>query len=318
MADRFERLTNLLATLLDTRRPLSLDELLDLVPGYPPDPDSARRQFERDKDTLRGIGVPIELEEDRHSETVGYRVRPGDYELPPLDLTPEETAALHVAVQAMRLEGGEGREALWKLGGADAPDVPPLAALPNVPALPALVEASRTRARVTFRHRGKERHLDPYAVVFRGGNWYAVGQDADREAIRSYRADRIEGEVVLGPPGSFERPEDFDADAALHDEPWRYGDDEPVGARVAVDAVVTPWVLRRLGLDASAVETTADGNTVVPLTVTNREAFRTFVLSLLDHAVVLEPEELRADVVGWLRAIAGAGGHDEAEQVPAR
>ena len=46
MTDRLERLTNLVATLLDTRRPLTLEEIVDLVPGYPDDKLSYRRQFE--------------------------------------------------------------------------------------------------------------------------------------------------------------------------------------------------------------------------------------------------------------------------------
>jgi predicted DNA-binding transcriptional regulator YafY len=62
VTDRLERLTNLVATLLDTRRPLTLEEIVDVVPGYPDDKLSYRRQFERDKDTLRGIGIPVRLE----------------------------------------------------------------------------------------------------------------------------------------------------------------------------------------------------------------------------------------------------------------
>ena len=62
MADRLERLTNLIAVLLDTRRPLTLEEIVDRVPGYPEERESYRRQFERDKATLREIGVPISLE----------------------------------------------------------------------------------------------------------------------------------------------------------------------------------------------------------------------------------------------------------------
>jgi hypothetical protein len=45
---------------------------------------------------------------------------------------------------------------------------------------------------------------------------------------------------------------------------------------------------------------------VVALAVVNREAFRTFVLDLLDHAEVLEPPELRAEIVEWLTALADA------------
>lgn len=304
MADRFERLTNLVATLLDTRRALTLDEILDRVPGYPDEKESARRQFERDKESLRGIGVPIDLAEDAFGEFVGYRVHPKEYELPELDLTAEERAALHTAVSAMRVEGGEGREALWKLGGVDGDESPVLGALPGVPALPVFMDACRRRVPLGFTHRGRARRLHPYAVVFHGGNWYVIGHDLDRDEVRSFRTDRIEGDLAAGPPGAFERPAGFDPRTVLHDEPWRYGDEPAIEASVRVDAVVATWVIRRLG-DHAVLERGDDGSATVRLTVTNREAFRSFVLGLLDHSVVLEPPGLREEVVGWLREISG-------------
>ena len=303
-----ERLTNLLAVLCDTRRPLTVEEILERIPGYPPDPESARRQFERDKDALRGIGVPLNIEAPDvfGEQVVGYRVRRTDYELPEMELTVDELAALHAAVAAVRLEGGEGRQALWKLGGGEGPQPPPVAGLELAPSLPAFLEASEQRADVTFRYRGEPRHLDPFAIVFRGGHWYVVGHDRDRGELRSFRSDRVEGQVEVGTPGAFERPADFDPDEVLHDEPWRYGTDAPVEALVEVDAAVAPWVVGRLG-DEAVREERDDGSVVVALTVTNRGAFRSFVLDLLDHAVVLGPAELRDDLVAWLEAVAGAG-----------
>src|SRR5438552_5836471 len=310
MADRLERLTNLIAVLLDTRRPLTLEEIVDRVPGYPAERESYRRQFERDKATLREIGVPISLEAlYAFDQETGYRIHREDYELPPLDLTDDERVALHLAVTAVRLEGGAGgagREALLKLGGIEGAAAPTLAALPDVPALPALFDAYRRRARATFTYRGGARRLNPYGILFRNGHWYAVGYDADREAIRAFRADRIESEVEAGPPGAFERPEGFDPASALRDEPWRFGDEEPVEALVLVSALQAGWVEADLGGQAVA-ERHDDGSVVFRMAVTNREAFRSFVLGLLDHAEVLAPAELRADMVRWLSALAGAG-----------
>jgi len=308
MPDRFERLANLLALLLDTQRPVSLEDIVERIPGYPSEKASYRRQFERDKDTLRALGVPIRVEQDAFGDDVGYRVDRREYELPDLGLEPDERAALHTAVSAVHLEGSEGREALWKLGGlgGDARGAP-MGALPTVPWLPALVEACRQRAPVTFGYRDDERRVDPYVVLFRGGNWYLVGYDHDRGEVRSFRADRIGDEVAVGEADAFDRPPDFDAEAVLHDEPWRYGDDEPVEARVRVDATVAPWVVQRLG--AGAVDEADEGDgVVVRLTVTNPEAFRSFVLGLLDHAEVLAPDALRDDTVAWLRALAGGSG----------
>ena len=121
MPDRLERLVNLTATLLDTRRPLTLDELSERVePRYPEEKASRRRQFERDKETLRELGIPIRVESvDGFGAEQGYRIHPDDYYLPELGLTEAELAALHVAVTAVRLGGDAGREGLAKLGGLE-------------------------------------------------------------------------------------------------------------------------------------------------------------------------------------------------------
>ena len=307
MADRLERLTNLIAALLDTGRPLTLEEIAERVPGYPDDPATRRRQFERDKATLRDIGVPISLEAlYAFDHETGYRIHRRDYELTALDLSPDERVALHLAVTAVGLDGGEGRHALWKLGGAEGDPAPPLAALPSVPALPFLFDAYRRRAEVGFSYRGEPRHLWPYGILFRNGHWYAVGHDPDRDAIRAFRADRIEGEISTGPAGSFEPPADFDPSAALRDEPWRFGDEDPVEARVRVVAPQAAWVVAEVGEQAVA-QRDDDGSVVVRMAVTNRAAFRSFVLGLLDAAEVLGPPELRAEVVDWLESMAHPG-----------
>jgi predicted DNA-binding transcriptional regulator YafY len=303
--DRLERLTNLVATLLDTRRPLTLDEIVELVPGYPGDKLAYRRQFERDKETLRGIGIPVRVESvDGLGPEQGYRIPPDEYYLPPLDLTSEEQAALHVAVTAVRFEGGPGpAEALWKLGGREGEAANALAALPTVPALPALFDAYRSRATIAFNYRDEPRHVDPWGILFRRGHWYVVGHDHDRGEHRSFRVDRIEGDVKAGPPHTFEPPANLEPGAVLRDEPWRYGDEEVVAARVAVDAVQAAAVVEQVG-EQAVVERRDDGSIVIELPVTNTAAFRSFVLGLLEAAEVVAPPELRDEMVAWLDTIA--------------
>lgn len=310
MIDRLERLTNLVANLLATKRPLTLEEIVELVPGYPTGKAAYRRQFERDKDTLRGIGVPVSLEtvHDGGPE-IGYRIPPDLYYLPKLDLTKEEQAALHVAVTAVRLDGGEdgigtARGALRKLGGLQGEAAPVLAALPTLPELAPLFNAYRQRASVTFSFRGKTRQIDPWGILFRHGHWYVIGHDHDRDAPRSFRVDRI-NDVVLGTPGSFELPQGLDPGSVLRDDPWNFGNEEPLEARVLVDAAAAPTLVAEIGAE-HVVERNADGSIVISLSVTNRDAFRSFVLDLLDHAEVLEPAELRADIVDWLESLTTA------------
>lgn len=307
MSDRLERLTNLIAVLLEGPKPLLLEEIVEKVPGYPPDRESSRRQFERDKATLREVGIPVSLEAvHAFDQEIGYRIHRKDYQLPPIDLTDEERLALHLAVTAVRLEGddgGPGKAALQKLGALEGTGTSPLAALRSVPAMPFLFDAMRRRSPVSFAYRGEIRHLHPYGLLSRGGHWYVIGWDEDREDLRSFRADRLESVPEAGPPNGFERPAGFDPRSTLRQHPWRFGDEEPVEAQLLVDADQAPWVLDEVGEEA-VVERRDGGSVVIGLTVTNRAAFRSFVLGLLDHAEVLGPPELRADVVSWLETVA--------------
>jgi len=304
--NRLERLLNLVAALLAAERLLSRDELRERVPGYPDDDASFRRAFERDKDTLRAMGIPIVIERVDPSDTSageGYRIPKEDYYLPDPDLTPDELAALHLAATAVRLEGVEGGEAIWKLGGAPTGDDPggTLAALPGSEHLSAVFTAVAQRRTLRFGYRGAARTVDPWRLAYRNGHWYVAGRDHDRGAERSFRLDRLDSAPQEGPPGSFDRPPE---PPRRFPAPWEMGDDEEVLALVRVDADQADRVVERLGPDAVLEQD--EGGVVVRMRVTNRSAFRTFVLGLLDRAEVVSPPELRDDMVRWLEAIAVA------------
>ena len=115
-----ERILNLLAYLLTVERPVTADEIRNTVAGYDRDNDSAfHRTFERDKDLLRRLGIPIEREAtDVFEVEFGYVVDDDRYALQDPGLTDEERAALALAVQAVEFGGRpSGQEALMKLGG---------------------------------------------------------------------------------------------------------------------------------------------------------------------------------------------------------
>lgn len=307
---RLERLLNLTAALLTTSRPLTSADIAERVPGYP-DPDASKATFqralERDKEALREMGIPLTLQELPGSDPpeVGYQIRRDDYALRDPGLARDELAALHLALAAVRLDGMPGTEALWKLGGAPEPadgggrDVTgTLAALPSEPQLVAAFGAIAQRAPVSFSYRGEERTVDPYRLSFARGHWYLDGWDHARGAERQFRLDRIEGDVQPGAAGSFERP------ARGHDrpsQPWQIGGDESVVARLAIDSDQAAWALEQLG-EEMLVERRPDGAIVVDVAVTNRDGFRSFVVGFLEHAEVLGPPELRADVIAWLQA----------------
>lgn len=308
MSARLERLINLTATLLETRRPLTLEELADrLEPGYPDELAARRRQFERDKETLRELGVPITVETlDTLGGDQGYRIRPEDYYLPDPGLDPAERAALHLAVTAVEVGGFDPLDALRKLGGAEGEGAgQAVATFELTPHLGDCFDAVTRRSVLEFRYRAEVRRLEPYGILHRFGHWYVVGRDVDRDGPRAFRVDRFDGSPDLGPPGAFVAPPDVDPTDFLSSDPLTYGDDQPVRARVLVDATRASLVVGALGDDA-VVEQRDDGAVVVALDVVNRDAFRAFVLDLLDHAEVLDPPELRAEVVDWLTSLAGS------------
>ena len=304
--DRLERLINLVAALLDAERPLTADELHQWLPGYAATETAFRRAFERDKDVLREMGVPLVLEaiDPMQPGLEGYRIPKDEYYLEDPGLEPDELAALHLAASAVELEGTGGVEALWKLGGWVAEEGPPpaTAALPGAVHLSPAFAAISRRQPVTFIYRGEERRVDPWRLAFRNGHWYLLGRDHDRDGERNFRLDRVDSEIVSDETAAPFAPP---AGASAPASPWQMGDETPVRARLAVDADHAGWAVGQVGADA--VESRADdGSVVLGVTVTNRSAFRSFVLGFLDHAEVLDPPELRDELTAWLERLCGA------------
>lgn len=308
---RLERLINLVAALLHAERPLTADELRQRLPGYADEHGTFRRAFERDKEALRDLGIPVVMEpvEDAAQPGVmGYRIRKEAYYLQDPGLAPDELAALHLAASAVRLDGASGVEALWKLGGEVAEQGPSgitgpvaVAALPGTAHLAPVFAAISARRQIGFAYRGRPRHLDPWRLSFRNGHWYLAGHDHDAGEERVFRLDRVEGDVeVTGDEGAFERPRHVGAQPP----PWEMGVEEALTARLLVDAGQAEWAAAHVG--PKAVETwRPDGSVVLAVRVTNRDAFRSFVLGFLDHAEVLGPPVLRAEMVQWLEDLCG-------------
>jgi predicted DNA-binding transcriptional regulator YafY len=307
--DPLERLTNLVALLLEARQPLTLEQIADALAGQYPTGETARRgAFERDKAALRDGGVPIETEvlSGERAGTTGYRIDRRRYELH-LDLTADETRALQLAVAAVHLRPDWSADALLKLGAPDDADpagTAPAAVLASLPSLPVLFEASTRRATVRFRYNDRQRDLDPYGLLTRDGFWYVAGFDHGHGELRTFRVDRIQGDVTAGPPDAFAVPAGFDLVHVLPEDPKAMG--EAQDATVAVAAVRAAKVAAEVGEDA-VLERRPDGSIVVRVPCGNRPAFRSWLLGLLDDAVVLGPAEVRAEVTAWLGAIAEGG-----------
>jgi proteasome accessory factor B len=323
---KVERLMNLVIALLSTRTFITADRIRETVYGYA---DSASdeafsRMFERDKNELRDLGIPLETGRvSQFDPTEGYRINREAYALPAVELTADEAAAVAVATQLWEspelITATQG--ALLKLRAAgvdvDAPHtdvaITSTAALPSMrgseEALGILLSAIDSGQAVQFSHRPSRsepyttRTVEPWGVVTDKGRWYLVGHDRDRDATRTFRLSRIGAEVTaIGPPGAVRRP-------------------DGVNLREIIDLAVGEWPTSGQAkvwvADGRATALRRRATVVGQRTVDDRpgeeiqldigmiDRLAREIASYGPDAVALEPQSLRDDVLARLRAQAG-------------
>lgn len=311
MADPLERLTNLVALLLETRAPLTFEQIRFRMSGqYPEREDARRAAFDRDKTVLREVGIEIEQQVlgGNDAGKTAYWIDRDKYELQDLGLDDDERRALQVALAAVHVGPDWTDQAMLKLGaGLDSGQGFFAAMLDSSDNLPLLFEAANNGWAVRFAYRGKQRAFEPWWLLSRGGFWYAIGWDADEGQQRTYRVDRIDGEVTSSGVGSNRAPEGFDPASAFEDSVRSIGAEAgPTVATVLVNADRAAGVRRELG-EGAVVETRADGSIVVSAQCSNRLMFRAWVLGFADHAEVLGPPEVRSEIVEWLQGMVPRG-----------
>lgn len=314
-AARLERLLNLAAALMNAERPLTAEMIREQVAGYEGSAgETFRKQFERDKSALRNLGIPIVAERAVNESIDTYRVAREELYLRDPGLAADELAALQLAARVVEIRGLDDADALWKLGATgDAADLgddtpaAPAAIVPVDDTLTSLFGAIDAGSSVRFEYADRERHVQPLRLSFRNGHWYVVAYDPTARADRSYRVDRIRSTIRHDAP--LERPADAGApaDTQRFARPWELGDGDPIRAEVRIDGPQAEWTRPRLGSDA-VVANHDDGSVTFRFDVRNRDAFRGFVVELLDHAVVEGPAELRDDLVTWLESIISGDG----------
>ncbi|WP_240640993.1 helix-turn-helix transcriptional regulator [Nocardioides ferulae] len=228
-ANKSERLLNLLIMLLVQRHFVGKDRIRSII--YPGSSHEAfEKMFERDKEELRSLGVPIEVGHiDKFFEDEpGYRIRPDELALPEIELTADEASVIGVATkvwQHARLAEAT-TEAVRKLAALGVPvdtsalDIvePRLSA--DEPSFDVFWEATQERTPVEFDYvrtgqpEPSTRHLQPWGVVRYSGRWYVVGYDTDRGGERVFRLSRVQGRArKKGKPGSYEVPPGTDVRA---------------------------------------------------------------------------------------------------------
>ncbi|HSL08141.1 MAG TPA: WYL domain-containing protein [Pseudonocardiaceae bacterium] len=320
---RAERLVNLVLCLLSSRQYLPADRIRRIVPGYAeaPSDDAFFRMFERDKAELRELGVPLETGRTPGFDAgEGYRIARRDYELPDIDLEPDEAAAVALAARLWDSPqlAGAAHGAVLKLraAGVEVDTEPSVAVEPRVraaePALTPLISAVQAGQIVTFLHRkhpaaeAAARTLEPWGVVSWRGRWYVVGHDRDRRATRCFRVSRIVGMVrTVGAPGSVQRPAGVDLLKIVA------GSAEPP----PVAHTARLWLadgrahgLRRHATVLGTMTLDGVGGDLVAVQLPGYDVAARWIAGHGPDAVVVEPAELADAVRARLLAAAGSAG----------
>ena len=319
-AAKTERLLNLVLCLLYTRRPLPKSRIRDVVPQYgdAKTDEAFDRMFERDKDELRELGIPLVTEDigGLWDDEVGYRIDQREYALPDVAFEPDELAVLGLASRtwAHASLAGPAAQALRKLkaSGIERDGDSLVGIEPRLgtrePAFEAVKNAVVGQRTIRFGYQTggagevQERRVQPWGLASWHGRWYLTGFDLDREAPRVFRLSRIDGAVTeVRRAQPYTVPADHRAQEMIR---TTVGEQRPRTARVQVRAGRGHTLRRR------ATSTTYAGVwTLLEVPFTDDDALADEVSGYGADVVVQEPPEVRDLVVARLRgALAAHGG----------
>jgi proteasome accessory factor B len=265
--------------------------------------------FERDKDDLRNLGINIEVGtfDPLFEDEAGYRIKPENYQFQLGQISAQEIALLSVAAQAWRgaALSSSALSALNKLHAigieSDTELIPDLA--PSIVSqdtnLPIVISAITSQLVLSFSYTNEEmaaenRVVEPYAVASRYGHWYLLGNDLDRKAQRIFRLDRIAGAAkTQGRSGSYLIPADLDVEAAFSSQ-------QPLSSAILL---LRDGRALNLRTRIKEISDTADGSgwQKGEITFRDRERFLEEILWYGSDVVVIEPADLRQQIVELLR-----------------
>ncbi|MGV0776110.1 helix-turn-helix transcriptional regulator [Mycolicibacterium elephantis] len=320
---KVERLMNLVIALLSTNTFITAERIRETVYGYSEhaSDEAFSRMFERDKNELRDLGIPLETGRvSQFDPTEGYRINREAYALSPVELTADEAAAVAVATQLWEspelITATQGALLKLRAAGVDIDAVDAGVSITSTGALPGLrgsedvlgilLSAIDSGQAVQFPHRSSRsepytiRTVEPWGVLTNKGRWYLVGHDRDRNATRTFRLSRIGAEVTpIGPVGAVTRPEGVNlreiVDRAVGEWP------SSGQARVWV-AEGRATALRRRATVIGPRELDGRAGEEISVDIGMLDRLAREVASYGPDAVALEPEALRDDVLARLRA----------------
>jgi predicted DNA-binding transcriptional regulator YafY len=341
--EKLIRQLSLISYLMAERRPVTALEIRRDVEGYSGmNEDAFARRFYADRSELESLRIQLTVERpaDGAAEQENYSLRPENFHLPPIAFTDKELAALQTALSLLDGEFAYAeplRLALQQITwGRPSPlrapeqrsvalGITASAGGHELSARLAKVETAIFRNKtILFDYYTMERdevgprRVNPYHLLFQGGQFYLLGYSHERKAIRVFRLTRIRGKVSYATKAEhdFRRPEDFDPRAYANRADWQLGEERGVAEILISERIA--WQIERhfgrygeiqvpgeaakrgdeddgveedLDRDVDAVE--ADGGDRVLLTgYSSLRGLVSWVLGLGAHARLVGPEEL--------------------------
>lgn len=325
-----QRLFTLVMTLLASEQGLLREQIYQCVPGYSSDaePSALEKKFERDKDTLRSLGIPIDVQDspDAPGDNTKqrYRIKKDEYDLPAdIEFSSEEVSLLRLAGSIWREAtiSKAAATAFLKLGSMGvAVDEPVLSSAPKIHTREAsfgpLEEAIRERKVVRFDYlkpgdaTSMTRRITPFHLGFHEGRWHLYGYDHVREATRIFLLSRITSKVQKDKdlqPAPF--PDDA-GDEIISQLQDRYLQNVAT-VKVQSRSVAATTLRRRMSADEKGMLSNGEINdeTAINVHYTDLTAFAEELAGFGPEVQVLSPPELQQAVIGLLKiAVARNGG----------
>jgi predicted DNA-binding transcriptional regulator YafY len=327
--EKLIRQLSLISYLMAERRPVTAQEIRRDVEGYSVmNEDAFARRFYADRSELEALGIALAVEKpvDGLVEQENYSLPPENFHLPPIEFTDQELAALRTALQLLDGEFAYAeplRLALQQISwGRPSPLRAPeqqtvalgitgSAGGHEVSQRLAKIETAIFRRKtIIFDYytmaRGEvgSRRVDPYQLLFQGGQFYLVGRSHERDAIRVFRLSRIRGKVGYATKAEhdFQRPGDFDPRAYANRIDWQFGD--RIGtAEVWLGSRIAWQIERHFGRYGEMRPAGDGGDRVFVTSYSDARQLIAWVLGLGEHARILAPHELVSELLDRVRLL---------------
>ena len=316
--EKLIRQLSLISYLMAERRPVTALEIRRDVEGYSGmNEDAFARRFYADRSELESLRIQLTVERpaDGAAEQENYSLRPENFHLPPIAFTDKELAALQTALTLLDGEFAYAEPLRLALQQITWGRPSPLRA-PEQSSVALAITASAGGADLSarlakietaiFRHKTilfeyytmerdqvSARRVDPYHLLFQGGQFYLLGYSHEREGVRVFRLSRIRGKVSYATKAEhdFRRPDDFDPRAYASRADWQLGDECGV-AEVVISERIAWLIERHFGRFGEIVPAEAGGDVVFRTSYSSERTVVSWVLGFGANAQLVGPTEL--------------------------